>query len=84
MSEIQMVRQCPDCAGERLFDRIHDVAGSCPDSLDGDCPEWCCTECGAALLTGYPPQLDGLLPSAAELALAELAGELAGLVGKVA
>ncbi|HEV2377485.1 MAG TPA: hypothetical protein VGS19_35630 [Streptosporangiaceae bacterium] len=80
----QMVRQCPDCGDERLFARVHDVAEGCPDSPGGTCPEWCCTDCGAALLIGFPPPLDGIVPSLEELALAELADELAGLVGKVA
>jgi hypothetical protein len=41
-------RRCEDCGGERLFEQPHD-AGSCPDSPDGRCPEWSCTECGTAL-----------------------------------
>ena len=46
-------RACPECGGERLFEQVHAVAGECPDSLDGHCPEWSCTECGAALLAGF-------------------------------
>ena len=46
-------RACPECDGERLFEQVHAEAGECPDSPDGHCPEWSCTECGAALLAGF-------------------------------
>ena len=49
---IQTIRQCPDCASDRLFEQHHAPAGSCPDSQDGNCREWFCTDCGAALLIG--------------------------------
>jgi hypothetical protein len=58
---IQVVRHCADCGWDRLLERYH-PAGSCPDVPDGDCPEWSCTDCGAALLIGFdssphdPPQ----------------------------
>lgn len=51
----QMVRPCPDCGDERLFEQLHDAAGSCPDVPGGICPEWLCTGCGAAFITGLPP-----------------------------
>ena len=51
----EMSRYCPDCGQETTFEQPHAGAGSCPDSADGQCPEWCCTECGAALLTGFAP-----------------------------
>ena len=44
-----MFGRCEDCGGERLFEQPHEAPGSCPDSADGRCPEWSCTECGAAL-----------------------------------
>jgi len=46
----QMFRRCTECDGERLFEQYHDEPGNCPDSPDGQCPEWACTECGDALL----------------------------------
>src|SRR5437764_6961195 len=66
-----MFRPCEDCGGETLFQQPHEAPGSCPDSPDGRCPEWCCTECGAALLTM-------ILPPLAE------AGTLADVAGRVA
>jgi hypothetical protein len=50
----QIVRHCPDCDWDRPFEQLHDVPGACPDTPDGDCPEWSCTACGAALLIGAP------------------------------
>jgi hypothetical protein len=50
---IQVVRLCPGCASDQLFEQNHAAAGKCPDSPDGACPEWACTECGAALLIGF-------------------------------
>jgi hypothetical protein len=35
-----------------LFEQHHEM-GSCPDAPDGECPEWACTGCGAALLAGF-------------------------------
>ncbi len=52
---IQMIRLCPDCSWDRRFEQHHTVAGNCPDSSDGLCPEWCCTGCGAALLISVLP-----------------------------
>ena len=49
----QMFHSCPDCQAERLFEQCHGTEGGCPDSADGICPEWSCTACGAALLTGW-------------------------------
>jgi len=45
-----MFRLCRDCDGERLFEQPHPAPGSCPDTPDGLCPEWSCTECGSALI----------------------------------
>lgn len=47
----EMMWHCPDCGPDTLFEQLHD-AGNCPDSPDGECPEWACTGCGAALLAG--------------------------------
>jgi hypothetical protein len=46
----QLVRYCRDCGGIRPFEQPHDLRGQCPDVPDGECPEWSCTACGAALL----------------------------------
>jgi hypothetical protein len=46
----QTIRYCPDCGWDRLFEQPHPHPGSCADALDRVCPEWSCTECGAALL----------------------------------
>jgi hypothetical protein len=50
----QIVRHCQDCDWDRPFEQVHDQPGECPDTPDGDCPEWSCTACGAALLIGAP------------------------------
>ena len=63
-------RRCEDCGGERLFEQPHD-AGSCPDSPDGRCPEWSCTECGATLLAAIPRM------SAAEAVMPAVVGRVA-------
>jgi hypothetical protein len=44
----QLVRHCPDCCQDRPFEQLHDRA--CPDGAGGECPEWMCAVCGAALL----------------------------------
>jgi hypothetical protein len=46
----EMTRFCADCGWVRLFEARHVIAGTCPDSPDGQCPEWMCTACGVALL----------------------------------
>jgi hypothetical protein len=61
-------RYCHDCGQDQAFDQPHEDPGSCPDTPDGECPEWVCTGCGAALLTGAAPVLTGvrgLLPGRA-------------------
>jgi hypothetical protein len=60
-----MFRRCEDCGGERLFEQMHGVAGGCPDSPDGLCPEWLCTECGTVLLAAFPLPLAELAPGPA-------------------
>lgn len=52
---IRMIRLCPDCGWDRRFAPHHTVAGDCPDSPDGYCPEWSCTGCGAVLMIGVIP-----------------------------
>ena len=47
-------RFCDGCNEERLFEQFHAAPGGCPDSPDGDCREWGCTACGAALIIGLP------------------------------
>ena len=55
---------CRDCGSERLFEQPHELVGSCPDTPDGVCPEWLCTECGAALLASLPVIVRAPLPAA--------------------
>jgi hypothetical protein len=47
-----MIRHCRECGGDQLFDQPHEDQGCCPDAADGDCVEWVCTGCGAALFIG--------------------------------
>ena len=35
---------CSDCVDERTF-----IQPVCADDHGADCPEWCCTDCGAGL-----------------------------------
>jgi hypothetical protein len=46
----EMTRYCADCGWVRLFEPHHALGGTCPGSPDGQCPEWMCAACGAALL----------------------------------
>lgn len=39
---------CRHCARRTVFEQP-----PCPDGHDEDCPEWYCTECGAATLIGW-------------------------------
>jgi len=48
----QIVRHCADCDADRPFEQPHDEPGGCPDTPDGECAEWSCMACGAALLIG--------------------------------
>ncbi|MBO0774976.1 MAG: hypothetical protein J2P34_01570 [Actinobacteria bacterium] len=48
----EMFRHCGECGEEQLFEQPHAAPGSCPDTPDGECAEWACTGCGAALLAG--------------------------------
>ena len=38
---------CRNCAGRTTFEQP-----PCPDGHGQDCPEWYCTECGAATIVG--------------------------------
>jgi hypothetical protein len=46
---------CPECGASQPFEQVHAVAGECPDVPDGDCPEWACQSCGAAVIMGILP-----------------------------
>ena len=48
----QPVGNCPGCGGDEPFEQIHTEA--CPDT-DGECPEWACVSCGAAVIMGTVP-----------------------------
>jgi hypothetical protein len=63
----QMIRFCPECGDDRLLESYHGEPGGCPDSPDGDCPEWGCAACGTALLIGLAAT-DGTTATATELA----------------
>ena len=54
----RMVRHCPDCGSDQPFEQYHPDGLDCPDSPDGECPEWSCTACGAALLLGLALHAD--------------------------
>jgi hypothetical protein len=50
-------RFCDGCNEERLFEQVHPDAANpdgCPDVPDGECQEWGCVMCGAALFIGLP------------------------------
>ena len=44
---------CPSCGDERVFVQPPCIDGHTGDG--GECPEWACADCGAALLTGDVP-----------------------------
>ena len=44
------VWSCPSCDGDREFVQPPCVDGHTEDG--GECPEWACADCGAALVTG--------------------------------
>lgn len=47
---VLMTRHCRECGLDQVFGQPHEGQGNCPDVPDGECPEWVCTGCGAALL----------------------------------
>ncbi|HEY3504550.1 MAG TPA: hypothetical protein VGN37_17430 [Actinocatenispora sp.] len=46
---MEEIAYCSDCRAERIFERP-----DCPDGHGADCPERCCTHCGAAVLLDPP------------------------------
>jgi hypothetical protein len=48
---------CPSCEDVREFVQPPCVDGHTEDG--GECPEWACADCGAALLIGAFPLLPG-------------------------
>jgi hypothetical protein len=40
---------CPGCGTDEPFAQVH--PDECPDA-DGECPEWACVACGAAVVMG--------------------------------
>jgi hypothetical protein len=45
----QPLGNCPGCGTDEPFEQFH--PDQCPD-VDGECPEWACVECGAAVIMG--------------------------------
>jgi hypothetical protein len=55
----EIIRYCPNCGWDRPLAQHHSGTGCCPDVADGQCPEWFCLWCGAAvILDGIPGQLE--------------------------
>jgi hypothetical protein len=46
----QPLGNCPGCGGDEPFEQIHPA--DCPDIPGGECPEWACVACGAAVIMG--------------------------------
>jgi hypothetical protein len=56
----QPLGNCPGCGEDEPFEQVHPglYAGDrCPD-VDGDCPEWVCTGCGAGVIMGAEVAMD--------------------------
>jgi hypothetical protein len=51
----QIGSYCLDCRDTRTFAQVHPDPGSCFDGSDGNCPEWYCLACGAAVLLSILP-----------------------------
>ena len=49
----QLPGNCPGCGGDEPFEQLH-RAGELPGCPGGECPEWGCTVCGAAVFIGLP------------------------------
>ncbi len=73
---INAFRDCPGCRCRREFTQLHPGPERCPDVGSGICPEWVCTDCGAAVLVD-------LVPAAAAFAAAR-AGSPLGSLDRVA
>jgi hypothetical protein len=54
---------CPECGGDQPFEQVHAVASECPDVPGGECPEWACQACGAAVIMGVLPVAGAVLTS---------------------
>jgi len=73
----QLTRYCAGCSEDRPFEQLHAEPASCPDVLDGDCPEWGCSVCGDAFFIGLPAREPASQPiGAAGAARAALSGAL--------
>ncbi|KJE24733.1 hypothetical protein FF36_00736 [Frankia torreyi] len=71
-SDDHIVLTCAECGEERPFEQP-----PCADGHGADCPEWACTECGAAVLVG-PVQPGGEVPPVARSAAHPRAGRETG------
>ena len=49
----KLLGNCPGCGCDEPFEQIH--IGGCPDTGGGECPEWACTACGAAVIMATLP-----------------------------
>ena len=63
----QPIGNCPGCGSDQPFEQIHvgqfpDTG--CPDADGGDCPEWACTACGAAVIMGTVPSAGDVVTTA--------------------
>ncbi len=50
--DAQQIWPCPACGDEAVFEQPPCADGHGSDG--GECPEWACTGCGAAFLSGDP------------------------------
>ncbi|HXP18447.1 MAG TPA: hypothetical protein VN840_02260 [Streptosporangiaceae bacterium] len=77
-----MFRDCPECGSQRRFSQHHGEPAQCPDSADGLCPDWFCTECGTGLLIALLPATKSQGSGAAGSDAPEIAAH--GKLGRVA
>ena len=47
---------CPTCGADTDFEQPPCVDGHTDDG--GECPEWVCTDCGTALVSGASPRVE--------------------------
>ena len=62
----QPLGNCPGCGGDEPFEQVHPdqhAGDRCPD-VDGECPEWVCTGCGAGVFMGAAVVADGAFAAA--------------------
>jgi ribosomal protein L37AE/L43A len=50
--DAQQIWPCPACGDDAVFEQPPCADGHGSDG--GECPEWACTGCGAAFLSGDP------------------------------